>query len=465
MAKKIHLKASILKLNEVDSESLRCYTNPTKYISLARRCFVRIKKVSISIEHPQDRIVCFLKTEVCMMDVVNTLAYLRGDSTGHMQNPLQLKQRDSYIDFTTWDSETEIFVRMHKSTLYLIQYGFGCTVACDKHALKAVDVPVFPFCIRAICDSNDSVFLHGIHSFRRIIGNNSGGKNTINVRCGRLLPDIFNCIGGKDNMEFNWEDIFYEDFLKNDNRIIRSTLAVIQKPTNSKNQIYLSQEGLDCLKCCQTLPNTIKLFLNNARKTKRGDYVFSLYQTDYYEWFVKTFEKDDTRALSFFLYVYTRSCTNITITKKRKRLKLDHNRKRKRQLRQVENSHSKQVRAKYNDLHDKDRDGITSLSYFLSYVEMRGRKRMECNNDIADPKWHCFDRGQYLCNGTAHWLIAKARDFDPVVQYRKSKMADTGVASMSFPMFVLGKKVHDKVDEIIGDRKYKYFYDKDSLNM
>lgn len=464
MSKKVHLDASILNLNEADSESLKCYI--TKDVVKARRCFVRIKNVSISIQYPQDRIVTLLKTDVSMLDVVNTLAYLRGDSVkSHMQNPLLLKQRRSYISFTTWDSETEIFVKMHKTTLYLIQYGFGCTVACDKNALKALDVPAFPFCIRAICDANDSVFLHGIHSLRRILSNGSGGKREINVRCGRLLPDIFNCIGGKDSMEFDWEDIFYEDFHKDDNRIIRSTLAVIQKPTNYKNQIYLSQEGLDRLKRCPSLPDTIKLFVNTARKTKHGDYVFSLYQTDYYEWFVKTFEKDDKRALSFFLYVYTRSSTKLTISKKRKRLKVDRNWKSKRQIRQVQNSHYKQVNERYIGLHDKGRDGITSLSYFLSFVEVRGHERREYNNEIADPKWHCSDRGQSLCNDTAHWLIAKARDFDPVVQYPKSKLGDTGVASMSFPMLVLNKKVHDKVDEIVGDRKYKYFYDNESFKM
>lgn len=465
MAYKIHLDASILGLNEVECETLRRYTHPTKDSVLSRRCFVRIKNILISIEHPQDRIVCFLKTEVSMLDVINTLAYLRGDSIGRMQNPLLLKQGDSHICFTTWDSETEIFVKMHRTSLYLIQYGFGCTVACDKYALKAVDVPVFPFCIRAICDANDSVFLHGIHSLRRIIGNGSGGKNTINVRCGRLLPDIFNCIGGNDNMEFDWMDIFYEDFLKDDNRIIRSTLAVIQKPTNSKNQIYLSQYGLDRLKMCVNLPDTIKLFVNNPRKTKRGDYVFSSYQTDYYEWFVKTFQKDDKRALSFFLCVYTRSSTKLTISKKRKRLKVDRNFKSMRQLRQVEQSHYKQVNDKYIDLYDKERDGITSLSYFLSCVEMRGHKMKESNNEIADPKWHCSDRGQYLCNGTAHWLIAKARDFDPVVQYRKSKMSDTGFASMSFPMLVMNKKVHKQVNDIVGDKAYNYFYNNETFRM
>ena len=87
-------------------------------------CFVPIKKKANSVESPQCYIITLSKTDCSLFDVVNTLAYLRGDDQKRDDRsgiwiPLHQRRDQNRPYFEVWEGEDYIKIRLHRDSLYI----------------------------------------------------------------------------------------------------------------------------------------------------------------------------------------------------------------------------------------------------------------------------------------------------------------------------------------------------------
>tara|TARA_B100000676_G_C18045429_1_gene827588 strand:+ start:205 stop:1602 length:1398 start_codon:yes stop_codon:yes gene_type:complete len=465
-----------MKLSASATDQLEKYVSPQKKLNGIEKCFVRVHSIERSIEKPHERIVTFLKSEVSTLDLVHTLAYLTGrmvktcgkyrgmNNLGRF-NPLRLDFRNDFdYAFDMWFSPDKIYVRMPVTILHRIQLGFGCSVNSSPRTRRSITVSSFLWIVRALCDKDECVYRHGAYSLLKTLCP-SYTKSFINEKSARLLPDVLNGVGGKDNHEFNWQKIFLEDYYKEDNRVIQSTMAVLIDAGSFRYtpHIYISEEGYKKVKRFPLLPQRLKDYFTTVRKTRSGDYVLSPVQYEYYKWFVDTFKQDDPRGLEFFLCVYLRCKSKSKVSKKRKRKVTYRDFKYMNRMDEVERAHYAEVK-KYNN-YALPRDGITSLCYLIAMVEIRGYEIRSGRDDDIHLKHHCKHECQLRTDHTAHWIVEYSRDFDPIVQYPKSLKNNVGSASNSFPIIKFSKRMHKELTDILGDTVSDYFFNEDSLRL
>lgn len=468
MVKKLHLDIKCLRLKETQEEQLKQYISPGKRIDTIRKCFIRIKKINLSVDGKY-KIVIFDKSEVSLLDLVHTLAYYRCDGTkrdrwGQKWSPVYLN-RDYRIGFEIWGNGTEICLKLHEDDLYIIQYGVACNVACSKNTNSFVKVPVLPWIIRAFSDKNPAVFRHGAQSLVTLLSPKRPMR--INETTARLLPNIMYAIGGNGANKFPWQEMLFDEFFSEKNRMILSMLAVLVKP-NRDYPIYLSEAGYKRLKNVIGLPPEIDMYLKQARKGKDGDYRFNACQDAYYQWYASKFKENGQHlALDFFLYVYTKTSTKVVLTKKRKKEKLQYIAalKRERFYQAITQYYAKKLNRKYCTIYDRPLDGTRFLAYFLGHVELRHWDRLSYDGKKDSPAGHYKTKGRRLTLDPVYEIIKKVRHYEPAVLYPKSKKEKIGEAINSFPILKIGKKMHDAIEGIIEEDLYKYFHKQGSFCM
>ena len=468
MVKKLHLDLKYLRLKESQEEQLQKYISPDKGLNTIRKCFIRIKDIKQSVDG-QYKIVIFDKSEVSLLDLIHTLAYYRCDGIKRDKwyrkwSPVYLNS-DHRIGFEVWWNQTEISLKLHQDDLYIIQYGVACNVACNKNINSFVKAPVFPWIIRAFSDKNPAVFRHGAQSLVNLLFSNRPMR--INETTARLLPNIMFAIGGNGANKFPWQEMLFDEFFSEKNRMIRSMLAVLVKP-NRHHPIYLSEAGYKRMMNCGGIPTEIKMYLNHARKGKDGDYRFNECQNAYYQWYVSEFKENGSHlALDFFLDVYTKTSTKVVLTKKRKKEKLQYidALKHERCYQAIIQYYANNLHNKYFSIYDRPLDGTRFLTYFLGHVELRHWERMSYDGKKDSPAGHYKTKGRRLTLDPIYEIIKKVRHYEPAVLYPKSKKENIGEARMSFPILKIGKKMHDAIEGIIGEDLHKYFYKQDSFCM
>jgi hypothetical protein len=223
--------------------------------------------------------------------------------------------------------------------------------------------------------------------------------------------------------------------------------------------IYLSEEGYQRLKRCINLPPVLKVFLEVAVKTPRGEYVFNACQSVYYKWLL---DKDDGRILQFIMYARVRFPTKVCVPRQRKKRKRQRNFKFKRRCMEYKDAYDRFLNREYCQTRDLPRDGITYMGYFISFMEMRNWHIRENDDDL---RYHCRWKGGTCGNTIVHAVLMKSRQFNPVVQYPRGAGLNIGIANMSIPILKMSKKMHGEVSEIIGDSLSKYFYKSGSFSM
>ena len=468
MVKKLHLDLKYLRLKGSKEEQLKKYISSGKRIHTIRKCFIRIKDIKPSVDGKY-KIVIFDKSEVSPLDLIHTLAYYRCDGTkrdkwGRKWSSVYLNS-DYRIGFEVWWNETEIYLKLHEDDLHIIQYGVACTIACSKSTNSFVKAPVFPWIIRALSDKNPAVFRHGAQSLVNLLSPSKPMR--INEATARLLPNIMFAIGGNGANKFPWQEMYFEEFFSEKNRMIQSMLAVSVKP-NRDHPIYLSEAGYNRLKNVGSLPPEIKMYLKHARKGKDGDYRFNACQDAYYQWYASKFKANGQHlALDFFLYVYTKTSTKVVLTKKRKKEKLQYidARKHERCYQAIIQYYANNLNHKYCSIYDRPLDGTRFLAYFLGHVELRQWDRLSYDGKKDSPAGHYKTKGRRLTLDPVYEIIKKVRHYEPAVLYPKSKKENVGEAIKSFPILTIGKKMHDEIEGIIGEDLCKYFYKQDSFCM
>lgn len=439
-------------------------------------CFVPIKKNEKSVENPQCNIITLSTKDCSLFDVVNTLAYLRGDNQKPDENggiwiPLHQKRYPNRPRIEIWGTNGEIKIKLHKDLLYKIQYGFACSVATNSKFSSYIKASPLLWIIRAWADEKEEVFRHGLKSFMNIL---SRRKDTSSFRYheknARLILELFKKMGkevrrtnGFLSIRYPWMAPVYDGYEKEDNIFIRSIRAMLITP-HEREHVYLSEEGKNSLDDIASLPDLIKSRLKHLRKTKHGDYVFDAFHSTYYEWFINTLDSGDPRLMKYLMYVYVRGSSAIACNSKKRKRPLKPSWRKWRtdnRLSEIYQTANRITNMTYGQTHDLPFDGRESFARFITCVQMR--------NFYKDAEWsvddHCAHYAGETCTAAYFQLIHKSLRYEPLVQYQRRLKEKNTIAKMAFPLLCCPKKRSDKVMKIIGESVEQYFYNENSLLM
>lgn len=209
------------------------------------------------------------KNGVTLYDVFNTFEYFKTSrglrnilsfqQVSNLTNEFGMRKEGSYACAVN-ETEDHIVLKVKKEMLYLLQYGFGCSVMC--HQRFAAITKAFSYhapIIRALMDSNIAVYKHGLNCLvNRITGRDRHSVYQFTDKetaLTREAPQIFLKLGkftwtskAWGQQHTDWEKMFFEDYgnLEKTNWFVLSFAAMVMVPTGrSRYTWYMEKEFLD----------------------------------------------------------------------------------------------------------------------------------------------------------------------------------------------------------------------------
>lgn len=402
------------------------------------------------------RVVTFNKEHIDYLDVLHTLAYLETSIRG--KNVLTSEQQFGRFGWSVRENSNSISVYIDKKLLHLIQYGFGCKIACYEKTRKHLYyVPQYAFIVRAWMDVDKRVFKHALHSLTNILLRklNYAPNDCLDII--RLLPNLLEKFGSQ------WENELVKDYNNDHNPFLMSLLCLLCPSGQNLDNLYITEEGMSIL-CSPRAPPILKNVYAEKDQHKCKDGTYKLVSNSdgniwkpLYQWIMST-SCPPKQSFRLFLSVKRKNNTLYKIGKKRNF------------------STMKRTRIKTNDL--------TKELYHGGYFNVNGKQIVKTNmlhlaklialcemrKDYRSFRWQGrgYTPEEYANMAGNDNLLPYIEDLlrtgtkiEPLVQLPKGIRSDEGKCDIhvvdSFPILKFSKKYKQELDTIIGVNKYKYF--------
>lgn len=453
MLNRIHFNKQYLK---VKTETYKVIED---YNVKARKSYTYPVFLPIKVERPDMaynmRIVYMDKKHVDYLDVVHTMAYLETSVVG--KNVLTLERQFGRFGWKIYENDKHIMVHIDKNLLRLIQYGFGCKIACYEKTRKHIyNIPQYAFIVRAWMDTDRRIFKHALHSLSNLLIRKVTYAADEFLDIIRELPNLMEKFGDR------WENAMVKHYIDDNNPFLLSLLCFLCPGANLDN-LYITEEGMNILSS-PWAPSTIKDFYaeKEQHKCKNGTYKLvsnncgnmwkPLYQ------YILSHSCSAEQSFKLFLSVKRTRNTLKTIGKKRefvstKRTDL----KTKEITKQVYNggyfTHQGKQMIKTNMLH---------LAKLIVLCEMRKNYRSHRWQGFGyTPEEYTNMAGNDNLLPFVEDLLRTRTKIEPLVQLPKGiktcdGKCDVNVSS-SFPVLKFSKKYGEELKNRIGANKYNYF--------
>jgi len=464
MLSQIHLSETRLQILS-DAKSHKTYEKVTNDLRNGKKarvsypCFVEIQKL-IQDEFKKDTVTIFIeKKDITLLDVVNTFAYLQ--SSVREKNILFMEPRSLFNWSAVNDSTNQyIKVKMPKSDLQKIQYGWGCYID-THHATRKHFQSLAYYRIASTWSTDDeTVFRHVLVAFYEMIGRSKKSYVVPDIDQKSLglikkLPLMLEKFG-ITNEKYPWEPYFLQDYLNPDNFFLKSLMAfIIPWKSCAGKSISISADkfAIEMFKETANAPPVLKEFSMICAKhmNSAGRYIISSGEKSIYEEFYNFLLSDmvtPENAFKLFLSIQYEGCTRYTGCKRRggnhtNSTLYDF------KLNSVEQYFiGKQVDPyKYPSI-----NGKCHLARLLLLCEMRSEYKRD--------KWASFTPKEYVENfdKSSIWcfvedILAKDANVDHLVslskESRKKDDQDGNVPiSLTFPVLKFSKAVNEKLKKV-----------------
>ena len=417
----------------------------------------------------------FKQEDISPLDLVHSLAYLETKSFD--RNVLTHAVQKTRFDWNVNTGSVETTVDMPYEDFKRIQYGYGCTVACRKNNKQSIRYAfVYPWIVRAWMDTDDSIFLHGVHCFRKLIlGKTDGARDPSVYRQSRVLallrriPELLEKFGKtKDDISMAELEL-RKDYVSTQNKFMQSLACMLIPPVSPTDVILIDNVGTLLIQYSASCPSQIKEWFENRPTSFLQDDQQLFYfirgnvnmYLEFYNWILS--DKVDSRdARYLFLSVSRKSARKkrradvasprIAGTKRMK----DRACGSKRSVR-VEEGYAIQYN-RVSHIPYNPRNGMVALAKVMQLFEVRGlylqnRQSVERVNIFCDAAQEDY----YMAS--IDTFLRKSVKFDPVVVYESELHRKYGLstAKTSFPVIKFKPPTHKQVEEVIGDNIHSYF--------
>jgi len=454
MIRRIHLNNRFLRLPDAKNDELSELRTPGKRDN-GYPCFLRVQKT----ENTDDgmKLLTFSQEDISYLEMVNTMAYL--ESKQDCKNILFMSAIVGRPRWQVFETDAHVVLKISPSDLNVIQYGWGCTIACYKRTHRYLKAPVYPWVARAWMDTNMSIFKHGIACLVSTICHNKCiamhlGNEEIDII--RKMPQLLAKFG-KKNGQYVWESALLDKYLHPDNPFLLSLTSLLIPPHNN-DFMYITEEGVQMFKD-PWAPEVLRDFYNSRSRhackdgktyklTLRG--CPSLYPTLYN--YMLSSELSAARSFALFMSVQKKRQVRAAVLGKRDR-------------------HGSQLPVKpvdidriyadaYRNLLDRTfttETNICHLAKLLLYIEIRKEYGLPMYKNMP-PQEFCK-----VYSVDMHWeyvqmILCKQTTFDPAVQLpKKSQHYKNLTASEAFPVLTLNAETRKRTMDICGASIYKYF--------